>query len=176
MVLVNEARVLSLIDDQLGVVQRVVDERGETVLSASTTPFGALARDLQTASPGLCSTELVLGFTGQLRDPDTVLVHMGARDYMPALASFATPDPYALGEPEPCVRSPLECQPYAYAGHNPINFADESGLMMRNNAAGRQQARRSHIVHCVCPRNNHTGNEGLPRLRKRRSYLAIEGR
>ncbi|XYH95009.1 toxin TcdB middle/N-terminal domain-containing protein [Sorangium sp. So ce1128] len=130
-VLVDEAHVLSLIDDQLGVVQRVVDERGETVLTAETTPFGALARDIQTTAPGLGSTELVLGFTGQLRDPETGLVHMGARDYVPGLASFTTPDPYALGEPELCVRSLLECHAYAYAGHDPVNFVDESGLMMQ---------------------------------------------
>ncbi|WP_437779264.1 toxin TcdB middle/N-terminal domain-containing protein [Sorangium sp. So ce1097] len=122
-VLVDEARVLSLIDDQRGVVQRAVDERGETVLSADTTPFGALAR----AASGLASTELVLGFTGQLRDPDTGLVHMGARDYVPELASFSTPDPYALGEPELCARSLLECHPYAYGAHDPVNFADEDG-------------------------------------------------
>ncbi|WP_104976886.1 RHS repeat-associated core domain-containing protein [Sorangium cellulosum] len=127
--LVNEARVLSLIDDQHWVVQRVVDERGETVLSADTTPFGSLARDAQTSATELASTELVLGFTGQLRDPDTGLVHMGARDYVPALASFATPDPYALGEPELCARSLLDCHPYAYADHDPVNFTDESGLM-----------------------------------------------
>ncbi|WP_438016821.1 toxin TcdB middle/N-terminal domain-containing protein [Sorangium sp. So ce315] len=143
-VLVDEARVLSLIDDQLGVVQRVVDERGETVLTADTTPFGALARDIQAAPPGLGSTELVLAFTGQLRDPETGLVHMGARDYVPAIASFATPDPYALGDPEFCARSPLECHPYAYASHDPVNFVDESGFMgqsssRRHSTAQQQQ-------------------------------------
>ncbi|WP_437725917.1 RHS repeat-associated core domain-containing protein [Sorangium sp. So ce861] len=141
-VLVNEARVLSLIDDQLGVVQRVVDERGEAVFTADTTPFGALAGDVQSTAPGLGSTELVLGFTGQLRDPETGLVHMGARDYVPALASFTTPDPFALGEPELCARSPLECHPYAYAGHDPVNFVDESGLMMGSSAGGGQQGGR----------------------------------
>ncbi|WP_437571593.1 RHS repeat-associated core domain-containing protein [Sorangium sp. So ce542] len=142
-VLVDEARVLSLLDDQLGVVQRVVDERGETVLTADTTPFGALARDVQAAPPGLGSTELVLAFTGQLRDPETGLVHMGARDYVPAIASFATPDPYALGDPELCARSPLECHPYAYATHDPINFVDESGFLgqwaSRHRSTARQQ-------------------------------------
>ncbi|WP_437513779.1 toxin TcdB middle/N-terminal domain-containing protein [Sorangium sp. So ce1099] len=128
---VNEARVFALVDDQLGAVRRVVDERGEVVLSADPTPFGTLARDIEDASSGLASAELVLGFTGQLRDPDTGLVHMGAREYVPSLASFATPDPYALGEPELCARSMLECHSYAYVAHDPVNFVDESGLMMQ---------------------------------------------
>ncbi|WP_437672672.1 RHS repeat-associated core domain-containing protein [Sorangium sp. So ce131] len=139
--LVNESRVLSLVDDQLGAVRRSVDERGEVVLSADSTPFGTLAQGAEDASSGLASTELVLGFTGQLRDPDTGLVHMGARDYVPSLASFSTPDPYALLVPELCVTSLLECNPYTYVAHDPVNFVDETGLTMsQRNALGRAKS------------------------------------
>ncbi|XYH95010.1 toxin TcdB middle/N-terminal domain-containing protein [Sorangium sp. So ce1128] len=126
--LVNEARVFGLVDDQLGAVRRVVNERGEAVLSADPTPFGTLAQGIEDRSSGIDSTEMVLGFTGQLRDPDTGLVHMGAREYVPSLASFATPDPYALVEPELCVTRLLECHAYAYAAHDPLSLIDESGL------------------------------------------------
>ncbi|WP_437808648.1 toxin TcdB middle/N-terminal domain-containing protein [Sorangium sp. So ce1078] len=140
--LVNETRVFGLVDDQLGVVRRVVDERGEAVLSADPTPFGALAQGIEDRSSGLDSTELVFGFTGQLRDPDTGLVHMGAREYVPSLGSFATPDPYALVEPELCVTRLLECHAYAYAAHDPLSFIDESGLATSSPTGSSAVARR----------------------------------
>ncbi|WP_437957453.1 toxin TcdB middle/N-terminal domain-containing protein [Sorangium sp. So ce119] len=143
--LVDETRVFGLVDDQLGVVRRVVDERGEAVLSADPTPFGALAQGVEDRSPGLDSTEMVLGFTGQLRDPDTGLVHMGAREYVPSLASFATPDPYVLVEPELCVTRLLECHAYAYAAHDPLSFIDESGLATSSPAGSPAVARRQTL-------------------------------
>ncbi|WP_438009663.1 RHS repeat-associated core domain-containing protein [Sorangium sp. So ce321] len=143
--LVNETRVFGLVDDQLGVVRRVVDERGEAVLSADPTPFGTLAPDIEDGSSGLDSTELVFGFTGQLRDPDTGLVHMGAREYVPSLGSFATPDPYALVEPELCVTRLLECHAYAYAAHDPLTFIDESGLATSSPTGSSAVARRQTL-------------------------------
>ncbi|WP_437876245.1 RHS repeat-associated core domain-containing protein [Sorangium sp. So ce513] len=159
-VLVNEERVLSLVDDQLGVVLRAVDERGETVLSADSTPFGALVGDVRDASSGLRSTELVFGFTGQRRDPDTGLVLMGARDYIPALASFTTPDPYALVEPEHCVDSLLECHPYAYVAHDPINFVDESGFMMSGSSGSgsHDRGRTTWKYQSTHRSSNHSGH------------------
>ncbi|WP_437513776.1 toxin TcdB middle/N-terminal domain-containing protein [Sorangium sp. So ce1099] len=143
--LVNETRVFGLVDDQLGVVRRVVDERGEAVLSADPTPFGTLAEGIEERSSGLDSTEMVFGFTGQLRDPDTGLVHMGAREYVPSLASFATPDPYALVEPELCVTRLLECHAYAYAAHDPLSFIDESGLATSSPTGSSTAARRQTL-------------------------------
>ncbi|WP_437876246.1 RHS repeat-associated core domain-containing protein [Sorangium sp. So ce513] len=143
--LVNETRVFGLVDDHLGVVRRVVDEGGEAVLSADPTPFGTLAQGIEGTSPGLDSTEMVFGFTGQLRDPDTGLVHMGAREYVPSLASFATPDPYALVEPELCVTRLLECNAYAYAAHDPLSFIDESGLATSSPSGSSAVARRQPL-------------------------------
>ncbi|AUX38826.1 uncharacterized protein SOCE26_002060 [Sorangium cellulosum] len=144
--LVNETRVFGLVDDHLGVVRRVVDERGEAVLSADPTPFGALAQGIEDSGSGLGSTEMLLGFTGQLRDPDTGLVHMGAREYVPSLASFATPDPYALVEPELCVTRLLECHAYAYAAHDPLSFIDESGLATSSPTGSPATARRQTLT------------------------------
>ncbi|WP_437634011.1 RHS repeat-associated core domain-containing protein [Sorangium sp. So ce854] len=143
--LVNETRVFGLVDDHLGVVRRVVDEGGEAVLSADPTPFGTLAQGVEGTSPGLGSVEMVFGFTGQLRDPDTGLVHMGAREYVPSLASFATPDPYALVDPELCVTRLLECNAYAYAAHDPLSFIDESGLATSSPAGSSTVARRQTL-------------------------------
>ncbi|WP_437779263.1 FG-GAP-like repeat-containing protein [Sorangium sp. So ce1097] len=158
---VNEARVLALVDDQLGAVRRVVDERGEVVLSADPTPFGALARGPRDASSGLASTEIVLGFTGQLRDPDTGLVHMGAREYVSALASFATPDPYALMRPEFCADRLMECHPYTYVGHDPVNFTDEAGLMGNEQSSHKSSRSRGHSGHhrsSTTHRQHHTSS------------------
>jgi RHS repeat-associated protein len=159
---VNEARVLALVDDQLGAVRRVVDERGEMVLSADPTPFGTLAQGIRDASSGLASTEMVLGFTGQLRDPDTGLVHMGAREYVSTLASFATPDPYALMRPEFCVDRLLECHPYTYVGHDPVNFTDEAGLMGNGESSQRRSSHhhRSHHRQHGQSSTNHQQTEG----------------
>ncbi|WP_437930159.1 toxin TcdB middle/N-terminal domain-containing protein [Sorangium sp. So ce291] len=141
---VNEARVLALVDDQLGAVRRVVDERGEVVFSVDPTPFGTLAGGIGDASSGLPSTEIVLGFTGQLRDPDTGLVHMGAREYVSTLASFSTPDPYALMRPEFCADRLMECHPYTYVGHDPVNFTDEAGLMGNSGSKSGSSSSRHH--------------------------------
>ncbi|WNG40074.1 hypothetical protein F0U61_45135 [Archangium violaceum] len=131
--IVDEQRTFTLLDDSRGVVTALVDESGQTLLQAEYSPFG-LATLL--GPPDLLdSTELVFSFTGRFADPDTGLVQMGAREYAPGLASFTTPDPYALAEPELCVRSPLECHLYSYAGHDPINFSDESGLSMNRSSA-----------------------------------------
>ncbi|QRO02013.1 VCBS repeat-containing protein [Archangium violaceum] len=125
---VDEQRVFTLLDDSRGVVKALVDESGQALLQAEYSPFGLAT--LSGPADLLESTELVFSFTGRFTDPDTGLVQMGAREYAPQLASFTTPDPYALAEPEFCVRSPLECHLYTYAGHDPINFADETGFMM----------------------------------------------
>ncbi|XXX74006.1 toxin TcdB middle/N-terminal domain-containing protein [Sorangium sp. So ce134] len=157
---VNEARVLALVDDQLGAVRRVVDERGEVVLSADPTPFGTLAPGISDASSGLASTEIVLGFTGQLRDPDTGLVHMGAREYVSTLASFATPDPYALMRPEFCVDRLMECHPYTYVGHDPVNFTDEAGLMGGNQSSHRSSSSQHHGSSRSNQSSNHHSQRG----------------
>ncbi|WP_437287415.1 toxin TcdB middle/N-terminal domain-containing protein [Sorangium sp. So ce406] len=153
--IVNEARVLALVDDQLGAVRRVIDERGEVVFSVDPTPFGTLAGGVGDASAGLASTEIVLGFTGQLRDPDTGLVHMGAREYVSTLASFATPDPYALMRPEFCVDRLMECHPYTYVGHDPVNFTDEAGLMGNNSSSNKKSSSSSGHHGSSSSRSNH---------------------
>ncbi|AUX28975.1 MULTISPECIES: toxin TcdB middle/N-terminal domain-containing protein [Sorangium] len=153
---VDEARVLALVDDQLGAVRRVVDERGEVVFSVDPTPFGTLAGGTGDASSGLASTEIVLGFTGQLRDPDTGLVHMGAREYVSTLASFATPDPYALMRPEFCVDRLMECHPHTYVGHDPVNFTDEAGLM-GNNSSKKSSSPSGHHGSSSSRSNHHSG-------------------
>jgi len=49
-------------------------------------------------------------------------VYLNARFYDPVLHRFLTPDPVSVGE------EPQSLNPYSYAGNNPINATDPSGL------------------------------------------------
>jgi RHS repeat-associated protein len=55
-------------------------------------------------------------FTGAIWDSSTGLYKMGERYYDPTIGRFVTPDP-------------LDGQDYTYAGNNPINAIDPSGLV-----------------------------------------------
>src|SRR5439155_18722074 len=55
-------------------------------------------------------------FTGEQRDGDSGLYYLRARYYDPAIGRFPSHDPLPTGNL------------YAYAGNNPVNFVDPSGL------------------------------------------------
>jgi len=63
---------------------------------------------------------LPIGFGGGLLDPDTGLVHLGAREYDPSIGRFIQPDPlgYAGGDVDV----------YGYCLDDPINLLDPMGL------------------------------------------------
>lgn len=64
----------------------------------------------------------MLRFAGELRDSDTGLYHLRARQYDPATGRFLTTDPLApkLSEPYPST--------YVYAGNRPTALVDPSGM------------------------------------------------
>ena len=61
------------------------------------------------------------GFVGGTQDTATGLVNLGAREYNPASAQFASPDP--LLDPS----NPQDLNPYAYAYDSPATNSDPSG-------------------------------------------------
>jgi len=65
------------------------------------------------------TTTTPLGYDGQYTSSDTGLIYMRARVYDPATAQFLSVDP--LGA--------ISGEPYSYAGDNPINETDPSGLL-----------------------------------------------
>ncbi len=67
------------------------------------------------------------GFAGGLYDPDTGLVHFGARDYDPETGRWISRDPILFAGGETSL--------YGYAGNDPINFIDPSGLYCLSNRA-----------------------------------------
>ncbi|HMA93742.1 MAG TPA: polymorphic toxin type 50 domain-containing protein [Polyangiaceae bacterium] len=68
------------------------------------------------------------GYVGNEEDRGSGLSHFGARPYRPELGLFYAPDPIAVFEPEKTIGNPSRLQPYAYAGGDPINQSDPSGL------------------------------------------------
>ena len=103
-----------LLSDQQGSIRAVVDAGGGTVASYRYDPFGA--RTAVTGSPDATP----FGYAGQYTDQETGFQYLRARYYDPATAQFLTRDPL-VG---------MTGQPYAYAGNNPLTFADPSGMCL----------------------------------------------
>jgi RHS repeat-associated protein len=59
------------------------------------------------------------GFAGGLYDPDTGLVHFGARDYDPIIGRWVSKDPILFNGGQ--------ANMYVYAGSDPINLIDRDG-------------------------------------------------
>ncbi|MFF7155698.1 polymorphic toxin-type HINT domain-containing protein [Streptomyces sp. NPDC008139] len=70
------------------------------------------------------------GYLGQPADPTTGLDLLGARNYDPVLGRFLTVDPvFEAGDPN-------QMGGYAYAGDDPVNGSDPSGLMLADVGGG----------------------------------------
>jgi len=69
------------------------------------------------------------GYAGGLLDPDTGLVHFGAREYDPRTGRFTTKDPIGFAGGD--------TNHYGYALNDPINRTDPNGLLSLDEAFGR---------------------------------------
>ena len=67
------------------------------------------------------------GFAGGLYDSDTRLLRFGARDYDPEVGRWLSPDPRGFGGGDPNLQ--------AYAGNDPVNFKDPTGLDVSTSTA-----------------------------------------
>ncbi|MFL6118588.1 RHS repeat-associated core domain-containing protein [Actinophytocola sp.] len=100
--------------DSQGTAQLAVDSATLAVTRRRQTPFGG-ARGQAVTFPG------GKGFVGGTTDP-TGLVHLGAREYDPALGRFLSVDPkLALGDPQ-------MMNGYTYADNSPLTKMDPSGM------------------------------------------------
>jgi RHS repeat-associated protein len=97
--------------DQAGSTQFIASETGTTEAAYSYTPYGAVEEHTGTATTPF-------GYDSQYTNTDTGLIYMRAREYDPATGQFLSVDPLA-GQTH---------APYYYAGDNPLNEADPTGL------------------------------------------------
>ena len=97
-----------------GSTSRWTDAAGNDIASFRYKPFGEIA-----AQSG--STTNPFQFAGEQRDAESGYSYLRARYYDPATGRFISRDPLGGG--------------YAYAGNNPVNFTDPSGLFIVDPAA-----------------------------------------
>ena len=97
--------------DQLGSTRALTNAAGDVIGTYTYTPFGEL-----NASTGTAATPF--GFAGDYKDPETGYLYLRARYYDPHTAQFLTRDPI----------EPITREAYTYAGNNPINRVDPTGL------------------------------------------------
>jgi RHS repeat-associated protein len=97
--------------DQLGSTRALTDSAGAVAGTWSYDPYG-----LVVATAGSATTPF--GFTGEWTDAETGFVYLRARYYDPAIGQFLNRDPLES----------LTREPHAYAGNNPVNFTDPTGL------------------------------------------------
>jgi RHS repeat-associated protein len=103
------------ITDERGSVRLVVDvQTGDIAQRIDYDPWGVVTAD---TDPGFQP----FGFAGGMYDPATGLVRFGYRDYDPATGRFTGPDPAYLGGGQ--------FNLYVYAGNDPVNGFDPTGLV-----------------------------------------------
>jgi RHS repeat-associated protein len=107
--------------DQAGSPRRVVNQAGTVVKTVEYDAFGRVLSETGTET-------LVHGFAGGLADPVTGLVRMGMRDYDPAAGRWTAKNPLLFGGGASNL--------YSYAGNNPVNISDPSGLPSLSVSAG----------------------------------------
>jgi RHS repeat-associated protein len=103
-----------LLTDALHSVRGLVDGSGALVGTTDYAAFGALRSQI-----GMTSS---MGFTGELFSAATGLLHLRARDLMPALGRFLSVDTV-----QPNAPGTMGYNLYAYAANNPTTWVDPSG-------------------------------------------------
>jgi RHS repeat-associated protein len=103
-----------IFSDPLGSPRLVVNvANGQIAERIDYDEFGNVTSD---SAPGFTP----FGFAGGLYDPDTGLTRFGMRDYDPNPGRWTTKDPWLLAG--------SDSNFYAYAGNDPVNHSDPSGL------------------------------------------------
>jgi len=116
--------------DQLGSTRMVTDSTGAVKRRYDYLPFGeelGIGTGGRTAGMGYQSSGDGFSpkFTGQVRDWESHLDYFNARYYSPEQGRFVSPDPENAGA-NPA--APQTWNGYSYAGNNPVNVVDPSGL------------------------------------------------
>jgi RHS repeat-associated protein len=104
-----------VVTDAVGSPRFVIDTATGAIVDAIT--YDVWGRITSETAPGT----IPFGFAGGLADPDTGLVHFGARDYEPTTRTWTGPDPIHFAGGDPNL--------YQYAGSDPVNHVDPTGLV-----------------------------------------------
>ncbi|HZU13383.1 MAG TPA: RHS repeat-associated core domain-containing protein [Chloroflexota bacterium] len=107
----SNGEVLYFYQDQPGSTRALLNQSGTTVATFAYFAYGTLK-----SSTGTTTTPF--GFAGQYTDSEWGLLYLRNRYYDPGTDQFLTVDPL----------SSQTQQPYGYAGDNPVNWDDPSGL------------------------------------------------
>lgn len=106
----------ALLRDHIGSVRLVVDSQtGAIAQQLAYDAFGQVTLD---TSPGFQP----FGFAGGLYDADTRLVHFGAREYEASIGRWISKDPILFWG--------RQVNLYVYAGSDPVNRVDPTGLIV----------------------------------------------
>src|SRR6185436_10359240 len=106
------------VKDHVGSVRLVVN--AATSVVAQRLDYDEFGKVLQDTAPGFQP----FGFAGGLYDPDTSLVHFGARDYDAEIGRWVNKDPTGFEGGSNF---------YAYCGDDPINNVDPTGTVIKGN-------------------------------------------
>lgn len=117
---IQDGETYRIVTDHLDSLRLVIRESdGAVVQRMNHDEFGRVTEDFVAAG----FDRVPFGFAGGLYDPDTGLVRFGARDYDPESGRWTTKDPIGFGGGDTNL--------YAYAGNDPVNNSDPSGLFIR---------------------------------------------
>ncbi len=122
--MVQAGTVYRIVSDLTGSVRLVVN--ASTGAIAQRIDYGPWGEVLYDSNPGFQP----FGFAGGLYDPDTGLVRFGVRDYDASFGTWLSKDPIGFDGGDASL--------YAYAGNDPINFGDPSGLGRTKRATARE--------------------------------------
>jgi RHS repeat-associated protein len=142
--------------DGQGNVVALTDSSGNVVASYSYDAFGALTSSSETFPNGWSNPFRYDGAQGVRYDAETGLYWMTVRAYDPALGRFLSHDPLgrlaALG---------LDTQPYVYAGNNPVNNTDPSGMLFISGPGGLVAIPNPPAARCgrECPNSSGGGGK-----------------
>jgi len=100
--------------DHVGSPLQVIDVT--TGIAAQTIRYDEFGMVVSDSAPGFQP----FSFAGGIRDSDTSLVRIGARDLDPVTGRWTTKDPIRFAGGSSNI--------YAYVGNEPVNFSDPSGL------------------------------------------------
>ena len=100
-----------LLDDRLGSVRTLTDDSGAVVGSASYGAYGVATTTGETSA---------FGYAGEYTDSESGFIYLRNRYYDPLTGQLLTEDPLVA----------LTNEPYAYAGNDPVNAVDPSGMQI----------------------------------------------